>query len=149
MAHTKLLRTLCHDLNNVVAGVLGNLECMQLSDIAPGPSRKHYQAALESCERLCAIVRKAQTELYGSYRKSYTTYKGEPMLADKNGDPIQLHSYVDVPDPAREDLWENSFVGVVISTTKGDGLITVRDSADDCWDLDACKVELLKPKSAP
>jgi hypothetical protein len=35
-------------------------------------------------------------------------------------------------------------VGVVISITRGDGIITVRDAEDDCWDVEASRVEKLK-----
>jgi len=144
MPHTKLLRELLHDMSNAVAGVQGSLENIPLSDIEPGQSRECYQSALQCCTRLRDILTKSCEELYDDYRRHYSTYKGEPMLVDKSGIEIHMKDFVEVPDPTPDDLWEHSFVGIVISTTRGDGVITVRDTADDCWDVDANRVEKLK-----
>jgi hypothetical protein len=141
--HTKLLRELLHDMANAVAGAQGSLENVQLCDIEPGPSRDSYITALVSCKKLMTIINAAREELHSTYRRNYATYKGEPMLVDKNGTEIHLKSKVEVPDPVGDDLWNNNFVGIVISTTRGEGIVTIRDSADDCWDVDANRVELL------
>jgi hypothetical protein len=144
MPHTKLLRELLHDLSNALTGLQGSLENILLSDIEPGQSRECYQEALQCCHKLGDIITRNRDELHNSYQRHYTTYKGEPMLKDKNGSEIHMKDFVEVPDPTTDDLWEHSFVGIVISTTRGDGIITVRDTADDCWDVEASRVEKLK-----
>jgi hypothetical protein len=143
MPHTKLLRDLCHDLNNIVAGIQGNLGNIQLCDIEPGTSRDSYIAALCCTQKLGTVIHQAQDELHASYRKNYATYKGDPALTDRQGKEIRLKSYVEVPPPDRDDRWEQSYIGIVISTTRGDGIITVRDTADSCWDVDANRVEII------
>lgn len=144
MSHTKLLRELLHDLNNIMVGVQGSLENVELSDVKPGPTQDSIKEALECSRKLCDRLVTAQQELYASYRHHYSTYKGEPMLKDKNSVEIHLKDPVEVPDAEPNDLWEHSFVGIVISTTRGDGIITVRDTADDCWDVEANRIELIK-----
>jgi hypothetical protein len=144
MSHTKLLRDLLHDLSNIMVGIQGSLENVDLSNVDPGPLQDSIKEALECSKRLCTRLSTAQQELYASYQRHYSTYKGEPMLVDKNGTEIHMKDSVEVPDAAPDDLWEHSFVGVVISTTRGDGIITVRDAEDDCWDVEASRVEKLK-----
>lgn len=144
MAHTLLLRKLLHDISNIMAGIQGSLESIELNDITPGPARERYQKALQYCYRIKEVLQKSQKDLYITYRRHYSTYKGEPMLKDKNGTEIHLKDLVEVPNAEPDDLWEHSFVGIVISTIRGDGIITVRDTADDCWDVEANRVEKLQ-----
>ena len=144
MPHTKLLRDLCHVINNIVAGIQGHLSNIQLSDIEPGVSRDSYAGALLSCKKLCTVIHQAQDELHASYRRNYATYKGDPALTDRQGKEIRLKSYVELPPPNNDDRWEQSYIGIVISTTRGDGLITVRDTADSCWDVDASRVKIIQ-----
>jgi len=139
--HTKLVRDLLHNMANKLACLQGGLESMQLSDIAPGPTRESFLLLQENFTEIRNMFYETHQAFTESYRHSYQTYHGDPPLTDKTKQVLKLGDVIKVPDPGREDLWDAGFQGVVISTTRGDGLICVRDPVDDCWDIDAFRVE--------
>ena len=141
--HTKLVRDLLHKLSNKIVGLQCSLELIQLNDITPGPSQEAYTLMKRSVNDITNLLHETHQTLTISYRKNYETYKGEPMLKDAHSAELHLKDQVIVPDPEAGDLWQHSFTGAIISTTRGDGIVCVKDQDDDCWNVEANRVTKL------
>jgi hypothetical protein len=139
--HTKLVRDLLHKLSNKIVGLQCSLELIQPSDITPGPSQEAYTLLKRSVNDITNLIHESHQALTISYRKNYETYKGDPPLVDKNGTSLKLGDCIEVPTPEGNDPWEKTFLGVIISTTRGDNMICVRDTATSCWDVEANRIE--------
>lgn len=62
---------------------------------------------------------------------------------DKNKVRIQIGDGVIVPDPDVDDVWNNSFTGVVVGFNKDFTLVTVEDQEADCFSVEPNKLEVL------
>lgn len=139
--HTSLMRKHLHDLANKLACLHGSLELISIGDIPEGSSRESLELCKKSANELCMLLAATKDTFYGSYRQSYDTYKGEPPLLDNKGVQLRMNDEVIVPESKySDDFWGDSFRGEIISTTVGEGAISVKDSNDNCWRVNAQRV---------
>lgn len=139
--HTSLMRKHLHDFANKLASLQGGLDLISLGDVADGPARDSLELSKKSANELCMLLSATRDTFYGSYRQSYDTYKGEPPLLDSNGVELKLHDEVIVPNSKySDDFWMEGFKGEIISTTVGEGLVSVKDPKDNCWRINAQRV---------
>jgi hypothetical protein len=144
--HTSLMHKHLHDLANKLAIMQGSLDCIILGDIPEGQARKDIELCKKATQELCMLLTATRETFYATYRQSYDTYKGEPPLLDINGIQLKLHDPVIVPDPkCSDDFWAGSFRGEIISTTVGEGAVSIKDSNDNCWRIDAQRVTKVTP----
>ena len=135
------IRELLHDMCNKLVAIDLSTQAIRPSDLPP-EAREHYKTLQESVEGIKECLYEAHEAIHEMLHKHYPEYKGEPALVDSKGTQLKLGSIVLVPSPKASDLWEHEYVGTIISTTRGDGVICVRDQEDDCWDVEALRVTL-------
>jgi hypothetical protein len=133
------IRELLHDLCNKLVAIDLSTQIINPADL-PKESQDAYRILQESVEGIKECLYEAHEAIYEVLHKHYPEYKGEPMLVDSKGIQLKMNDHVLVPEPNASDLWGNEFVGTIISTTRGDGVICVRDQDDDCWDVEALRV---------
>lgn len=73
--------------------------------------------------------------------KTNESNKSIAIAMDKNGKKITILDYVILPDPNETDIYIHSFRGVVIDILN-DGNIIVEDQDQDCYTIEANRVEL-------
>jgi len=137
--HAKRIRLLLHAMSNKLVAVDACIQQLRPEDI-PEASRDSYRDLQTGVESIKGILHEAREAVLEVLHKHYPEYPGEPPLVDKNNQALKMGDLVGVPSPETADMWSNEFVGTIISTTRGDGLICVRDQDDDCWDIEASKV---------
>lgn len=59
---------------------------------------------------------------------------------DKNGDKLEIHDNIIMPEPEGDDEWRHSFAAWIIEIN--DDNIVVEDGDNDCWTIHPSRVEL-------
>lgn len=136
---TQKIRGLLHDLCNKLIAIDLSTQFIKPEDLN-AEAREAYCTLKESVESVKGILCETHEVIHEILHKHYPEYKGEPPLVDTKGTQLRMNDRVLVPEPRAADLWGNEFVGTIISTTRGDGVICVRDQDDDCWDVEALRV---------
>jgi len=136
------IRELLHDMCNKLVAIDVSIQSIKPEDVAPH-AQEHYRCLKENVEGIKQALYEAHSAIHDMLHKHYPEYTGEPPLLDRNNVQLKMGDPVEVPSPKAADMWGNSFAGTIISTTRGDGLICVRDQEDDCWDIEANRVTKL------
>lgn len=133
------IRELLHTMCNKLVAIDLSTQAIHPSDLPPA-AQEHYKTLKESVESIKECLYEAHEAIHEMLHKHYPEYKGEPPLTDSKGTPLKMGDRVLVPAGTAGDLWDHEYVGTIISTTRGDGVICVRDQEDDCWDVEALRV---------